>query len=83
MAKPTETHKYKLTLSIDHQVARKFAAFCAFKGEDQSAIVTRAVKREMRGFQVRCTEVGDDQTEPSNESSVRLSVRLEDQREAS
>lgn len=70
--------KYKLTLSLDQDFARKFAAFSGFTGEDMSTIATRAIKREMKGFQVRRTELRSDQTDQADESAVRLVVRDEE-----
>lgn len=82
MSGSKSTEKYKLTLSLDRDFARRFAAFSGFTGEDMSEIATRAIKRELKGFQVRRTEVRSDQTDEDEGNSLRLSVRSED-REAS
>ena len=81
MATGKEVCKYKLTLSLDGQFARKFAAFAGFTGEDMSSIATRAIRREMKGFQVRRTDASDDSAE-SSEATVSLTMRVEPQREA-
>ena len=81
MATGKEVSKYKLTLSLDGQFARKFAAFSGWTGEDMSTIATRAIRKEMRGFQVRRTDSPDDTAE-SSEATVSLTMRVEPQREA-
>lgn len=81
MATRKDAGKYKLTLSLEPAFARKFAAFSGFTGEDMSEIATRAIKRELRGFQVRRTDPGDDQADGSETPAVRL-ARPDDQREA-
>ena len=82
MASMKDVQKYKLTLSLDLNFARKFAAFAGFTGEDMSAIASRAIRKEMKGFQVGRTDVGDDQAEGQDSSLVRLAVRGEEQRDA-
>jgi hypothetical protein len=75
------TAKYKLTLSLDHDFARRFAAYSGLLGEDQSDIATRALRREMRGFSCRRVVEGDVEADGPEGPAVRL-ARSEDQREA-
>jgi hypothetical protein len=72
MGKGKDAQKYKLTLSIDSDFARRFAAFAGFLGQDQSEIATRAIRREMRGFSIS-HRVGDDgQADAPEGTAVRL-----------
>jgi len=73
--------KYKLTLSIDHDFARRFDAYSAFIGEDMSDVAVRALKREMRGFSVSRKAVEDEQAEHAESATVRM-ARPGEQREA-
>ena len=82
MGKPVKpAAKYKLTLTLDHELARRFAAYAGFLGEDQSAIVSRAIRRELKGFSIRRVIEVDDQADAQDGQPVRL-ARPSDHRES-
>lgn len=78
MAKSKQTGgKYKLTLSVDHEFARRFGAFAHFIDEDMSEIVVRAVRREMKGFRISRTVEGEGESDAPDGATVRMSRQAE------
>jgi hypothetical protein len=72
MATRKDVSKYKLTLSLDSDFARRFAAYAGFLGLDQSEIATRAIRREMRGFSISHKVGSDDQGDQTEGPTVRM-----------
>ena len=44
--------KYKLTISLDPPLARRFASYCGLMGRDQSDVAAEAFRTQLRGFVV-------------------------------
>ncbi|HWE38550.1 MAG TPA: hypothetical protein VG406_18410 [Isosphaeraceae bacterium] len=51
--------KVKVNLSLDAPTARRLAAFAGFHGLEMSAVVARALERELKGFVVSQRGTGD------------------------
>lgn len=52
-SKPAKSEeKYKLTLSVSRDLARRFATFCAHHERDQSDVAAELMTRAMAGFVV-------------------------------
>lgn len=82
MARKKAGEKYKLTLSIDTEMARRFGAYAHFIGEDMSAIFARAIRKEMKGFTVSRRVDEDVQPDGAESATIRMGGLKKEGREA-